>query len=60
MVAEAESVDRERAKQGKPPKAPVTVARAEALSVLRARLGLALVDEKGEALEPGQTTAPGD
>jgi hypothetical protein len=60
MVEEAEQVDRERAKQGKPPKAPATIARAEALSVLLAGLGLALVDAEDEALEPGQWTAPSD
>lgn len=60
MIEEAELVDRERAKQGKPPKGPVTIARAEALSVLLAGLGLALVDAEDEALEPGQPTAPSD
>jgi hypothetical protein len=60
MIEEAELVDRERAKQGKPPKAPATIARAEALSVLLAGLGLALVDAEDEALELGQTTVPLD
>jgi hypothetical protein len=60
MIEEAEMVDRERAKQGKPPKASVTITRAEALSVLLAGLGLALVDAEDEALEPGQTAAPSD
>jgi hypothetical protein len=60
MIEEAELVDRERAKQGKPPKGPATIARAEALSVLLAGLGLALVDAEDEAPEPGQAAAPSD
>jgi hypothetical protein len=60
MVAEAESVDRERAKQGKPPKGPATIARAEALSAMFARLWLALADIEVEASDPGQESAPTD
>ena len=60
MVAEAESVDRERAKQGKPPKGPATIARAEALSALFARLWLALADAEDRAPDPGRDAAPSD
>ncbi len=52
------AVDRERAKQGKPPKGPATIARAEALSALFAGLGLALADTEDEAPEPGQRLLP--
>jgi hypothetical protein len=60
MVEEAEVVDRERSKQGKSPKAPATIARAEALSALFARLWLALADAEVKASDPDQEAAPTD
>ncbi|HTA97595.1 MAG TPA: hypothetical protein VK730_08125 [Solirubrobacteraceae bacterium] len=60
MVEEAEVVDRERAKQGKPPKAPATIARAEALSALFARLWLVLADAEDKAPDPDQAAPPTD
>jgi 16S rRNA C967 or C1407 C5-methylase (RsmB/RsmF family) len=58
MIAEAEQVDRERAAQGKPPKAPATIARAEALAELIAGLGLALFDAEHDAVDVGETPVP--
>lgn len=54
MIAEAECVDRERAGRGEPPKARATIARAEALAELLARIGLALADAEDERSEVGE------
>jgi hypothetical protein len=55
MIEEAELVDMERAKLGKPAKAQATIARAEALSELLVGLGLALGDAEDE-----DRPSPGD
>ncbi|MGH2880904.1 MAG: hypothetical protein ACRDK4_15010 [Solirubrobacteraceae bacterium] len=54
MIAEAECVDRERAERGEPPKARATIARAEALAELLARIGLMLADTEDERSEAGK------